>query len=100
MMADLQHEAFKLRSNNLGIQVTRQVKKSLGLKDRKVEKGPFYVLARAGMPAVLVEVAFISNPKEEAKLKTSRFRQQVAEAICRAVMDYKKLVESTAVAKK
>jgi len=100
MLADLQHEAFKLRSNNLGIQVTRQVKKSLGLKDRKVEKGPFYVLARAGMPAVLVEVAFISNPKEEAKLRTSRFRQRVAEAICRAVLDYKKLVENTAVAKK
>ncbi len=93
MMVDMQHEAYKLRSNNLGIQVIRQVKKSLGLKDRKVEKGPFYVLASVKMPAVLVEVAFISNPKEEAKLKTLSFRQKVAEAICRAIIDYKELVE-------
>ncbi len=100
MMADLQHEAFKLRSNNLGIQVIRQVKRRLGLKDRKVEKGPFYVLARAGMPAVLVEVAFISNPKEEARLKTAKFRQQVAEAICRAIIDYKQLVEGNGHAKR
>jgi N-acetylmuramoyl-L-alanine amidase len=37
------------------------------------------------MPAVLVEVAFISNPDEEKKLKSPEFQQAVADAVAKAV---------------
>ena len=40
------------------------------------------------MPAVLVEVGFISNPKEEALLKKSEHRQKVAEALYKGVLSY------------
>ena len=40
------------------------------------------------MPAVLVEVAFISNPKEEEKLKDAAFRVKVAESITQGVRRY------------
>jgi len=40
------------------------------------------------MPAVLVEVSFISNPKEEAKLKEPAFRAKVADAITLGVRRY------------
>jgi len=46
------------------------------------------VLVGASMPAVLVEVGFISNPAEEAKLKSAEFQQTLADAIGRAVVKF------------
>ena len=40
------------------------------------------------MPAVLVETAFISNPREEAKLRNPAFRLKVAQAITRGVRQF------------
>ena len=37
------------------------------------------------MPAILLEVAFISNPAEEKSLKSPEFQQTVADAVARAV---------------
>ena len=55
------------------------------LTDRGIKQAPFRVLVGATMPAVLVEVAFISNAEEEKKLKSPEFQQAVAEAVARAV---------------
>jgi hypothetical protein len=54
-----------------------------------VKQAPFKVLVGATMPAALVEVAFISNPEEEAKLKDVKFVTTVVDAIARAVVKYK-----------
>ena len=51
-------------------------------------RAPFYVIAHANMPAVLVEVAFITNKEEEKKLKDDDFRSKVAKAICQGVEDF------------
>jgi N-acetylmuramoyl-L-alanine amidase len=52
---------------------------------RGIKQAPFRVLVGATMPAVLVEVAFISNAGEEEKLKSPEFQQAVADAVTRAV---------------
>ncbi len=52
-----------------------------GLRDLGVKRGPFYVLAGAFMPAVLVETAFLTHPEEARLLADSSFRRQAAEAI-------------------
>ncbi|MBI2164448.1 MAG: N-acetylmuramoyl-L-alanine amidase, partial [candidate division NC10 bacterium] len=49
----------------------------------------FYVLATAAMPAILVEGAFITNPKEERKLQREVYRQRVAEALYEGIAKYK-----------
>lgn len=49
-----------------------------GDKDKEAN---FYVLTRTNMPAVLVELAFISNPDEEALLRSPDFQEKAAEAI-------------------
>lgn len=48
----------------------------------------FYVLRNTDAPAILVEVAFISNPKEEAILADPTKRTLIAAAIARGVTDY------------
>lgn len=59
-----------------------------GVNNLGAKPGPFYVLVGAKMPAVLVETAFISNPREEAKLRTSAYRQRIANAIFQGVRRY------------
>jgi len=59
-----------------------------GFRDLGVHGGPFWVLIGGEMPSVLVEVAHLSNAKEEAKLKTAKFREQAARGIFDGIMEY------------
>jgi N-acetylmuramoyl-L-alanine amidase len=61
---------------------------ALGLRDRGVKQANYAVLRRTSMPAVLVEIAFISNPTEEALLKSSDFQRKAARAIAQGIADY------------
>ena len=63
--------------------------KLLRVENRGVKSGPFYVLATAAMPAILVESAFITNPREERKLQRTDYRQRVAEALFEGIAKYK-----------
>ena len=50
----------------------------------------FHVLKKTQMPAILVEVGYLSNSQEESSLKTSQYRLQVAEGINRGIKEYAK----------
>jgi len=63
-------------------------KKYRHIKDLGVRPGPFYVLLGATMPSVLVETAFISNRREEKRLKDRSFHRHTASAISRGVREY------------
>ena len=58
------------------------------LYNRGVRHSPLVVLIGATMPAVLVEVGFISNAREEALLKKADHRQKVAEALYKGITTY------------
>lgn len=58
------------------------------VKDLKVDSALFYVLVGAKSPSILVETSFISNPKEEKRLKDSDFQWEVAEGIAQGVKNY------------
>lgn len=77
-------------SKPLAEAVHSQLVKSLGLPDRKVQKKDYYVLKNASVPAVLVEVAFLSNPVEELLLSDPGFRQKAAEGIYKGILQYVK----------
>lgn len=57
------------------------------LPQRGVKEGKLYVLLHTQMPAILVETAFISNPKEEELLSKKEFRRKFAAAIARGCTD-------------
>lgn len=65
----------------------RQLRPPSG-KNRGVKKAPFVVLIGAKMPSVLVEIAFLSNPREERLLKQPEYRERLAEALYRGLFDY------------
>jgi N-acetylmuramoyl-L-alanine amidase len=62
--------------------------KSPGIRDRGVRKAPFIVLIGANMPSILAEISFVSNPGDEHRLKTSEYRQRIAESLYRGISKY------------
>jgi N-acetylmuramoyl-L-alanine amidase len=88
ILDDLAQKAFLQDSERLAVAIQGQLNRLAGIKERGVKQAPFIVLRGAAMPAVLVEVAFISNPREEAKLKDAAFRGKVADAITLGVRRY------------
>ncbi|BBB92614.1 MAG TPA: N-acetylmuramoyl-L-alanine amidase [Methylomusa anaerophila] len=63
----------------------------LGTKDRGSRFASFYTLRYTDMPAILVEVAFISNPVEEMLLSSTDGRENAADSICEGIMKYYKV---------
>ena len=60
----------------------------LGLTDRGCKESNFAVVRETNMPAALVELAFISNPTEEALLESDEFQTKAAYAISQGVCDF------------
>jgi N-acetylmuramoyl-L-alanine amidase len=90
-LAQSHHLAESQRFANL---VQGELNQTLQLRDRGVKQAPFRVLMGANMPAVLVELGFISNPDEEKKLQSSEYRSGLIEALVRSVQRYKAVVEN------
>ncbi len=88
-LADMAVTRDMQESSKLAERILFSLDKMLRVENRGVKSGPFYVLATAAMPAVLVESAFISNPREERKLQTGDYRQRVAEAVYEGIAAYK-----------
>ncbi|MGH7442089.1 MAG: N-acetylmuramoyl-L-alanine amidase family protein, partial [bacterium] len=91
LMTDLAKSIVRDQSIGFASLVQRALGQALELKRRAVSYAPFYVLARTEMPAILVEVAFITNPREEALLGSARFRAEVASSLAQGIEDYARL---------
>lgn len=59
-----------------------------GRKNRGLIKNRFYVLAHTTMPAVLVETAFLSNPKEGRLLASPAYRERIARGVAAGLRQY------------
>jgi N-acetylmuramoyl-L-alanine amidase len=63
--------------------------------DRGVHTAPFYVLIGANMPAVLAEIAFVTNPEDEKRLKSPEYREVLAQSLLRGVRSYLEALNRT-----
>lgn len=100
-MSDLQDILSDIMQNskiNESSRLARHVHRSLvdGLSQQRqepvknlgVKQAPFYVLIGAEMPAILIEMAFISNPKDADNLQSDRFLHSVATEISNGIQGY------------
>lgn len=85
---DLAQNQYLSESAALAEAIQRQLNQLAGTRNRGVRQAPFRVLEGAMMPAVLVEVGFVSNPDEEARFKTDPYRTRVVGAIVAAVQEF------------
>ena len=64
-----------------------------GRVNRGVQEKSLAVLARAGMPAILTEIGFISNPQEEAYMNSEEGQAEITDCLLKAIKAYKLSVE-------
>lgn len=65
------------------------------VQDRGVHTAPFYVLIGANMPSILAEIAFVSNPDEERKLRDDDYRDRIARSLLLGVTRYLEALNRT-----
>ena len=81
ILSSLQDADALQSSSRLAYDIHERLVEKLGAEDRGVKQAPFYVLAGARMPAVLLEVGFISHEDEGRKLRTREYQEKVADAV-------------------
>ncbi|HTP66424.1 MAG TPA: N-acetylmuramoyl-L-alanine amidase [Geobacteraceae bacterium] len=59
-----------------------------GVKNLGVKQGPFYVLVGATMPSILVETAFVTNEREEARLNDQNYQESTVAGIVEGIREY------------
>jgi N-acetylmuramoyl-L-alanine amidase len=87
---DLAQSEFQEESSRLAEIVQDSMTHSLRIPSRGVKQAGFYVLGGAAMPAILIEIGFVTNPREEKKLRENRYRDDIARAIVAGLRDYKR----------
>jgi N-acetylmuramoyl-L-alanine amidase len=85
---DLAQNQYLAESSALAEAIQRHMNRLTGTRNRGVRQAPFRVLMGAMMPAVLVEVGFVSNPEEEARFQTASHRDRVVGALAAAVEEF------------
>lgn len=60
------------------------------VNDLGVKQAPFYVLIQAGMPAILVEMGFITNPTEGERLTQEAYLNLITEGLTQGILNYQK----------
>ncbi len=85
---DLAQAEVLNQSAELALAVQNRLNERLGLKDRGVKQAPFAVLTGATMPAILVEIGFLSNPAEAQQLESADHQQRLAEALAFGIDDF------------
>ena len=77
---------YSSRSSRLAANIQKEIIRPYGAKNRGIKYGRYFVLRNNKRPAVLVELGFISNSKENSSLQKSDIRQKLAEAVARGIL--------------
>ena len=87
-------DAFLEQSISIADEIQHQFEGRVKRRTRGVKQQPLAVLRGSTMPAVLVELGFLTNPGEEDFLQSTRGKELLASAIYRAIKEYKYKRES------
>ncbi len=91
----LMQEEYLEQSLSLASFVQNNFSTQLSRKNRGVKQAGFYVLHRTFMPSVLIETGFLTNKGEGSYLNSNKGKQQMAQSISKAILDYKKSVSDS-----
>lgn len=85
---------FKNKFRDKSMELAKLIQKNYSEKDDRFSRGikeqGILILQRCGMPAVLTEIGFISNPEEERYMNSSKGQSEIVNSIFNAVKSYKK----------
>ncbi len=90
ILRDLENTASNHESSILAETIHTALLKATKGEDRGVKQALFAVLISAEMPAVLVEVGFITNPDEERRLNSRKEQEKIADSLADGIMGFRK----------
>jgi N-acetylmuramoyl-L-alanine amidase len=100
LVADLAMGARAASSRRLAETLQREVVRTLNdfygrrtVRDRGARTAPFWVLVDTEMPAVLVEVGYLTHPAEERRVRTRGYQELMAQALVRGIEDFTERAE-------
>jgi N-acetylmuramoyl-L-alanine amidase len=76
--------------------VEEELRRRVDMSPNPIQQAPFRVLVAANMPAVLVEMGFLSNPEQEGQLTSDDFKNRVVQSLFDAIVRYRGRVEAQA----
>jgi N-acetylmuramoyl-L-alanine amidase len=88
VLLDLSQSAALNASTTAGQRLIRRMSAVTAMRRREVQQAPFLVLKSPDIPSVLVETAYISNPREEASLRSAKYQSALAAALKQGIVDY------------
>ncbi len=88
IILDLSQGASRELAQDAASRILKHVGKVNKLHKKSVEHAGFVVLKSPDVPSVLVEMAFISNPKEEQRLSTSSYQERFASSLRDGIIEY------------
>lgn len=94
ILADLQKAETHHDSSRLAYSVHESLIAGTQAQDRGVQQAPFYVLMGLEAPAVLIEVGFVSHPREGDRLADAKYQQQIADSIAAGIKAFLSTVEA------
>jgi N-acetylmuramoyl-L-alanine amidase len=88
VLVDLAQTATIQDSIFLGNKVLNALDDISFLHHTHVERAPFVVLKSPDIPSILVETGFLTNPREEKRLRDPRYQEKLARALWRGIDQY------------
>jgi N-acetylmuramoyl-L-alanine amidase len=88
VLLDLSQNAALSASTAAGQRLIRRMAPVTTMRKLEVQRAPFLVLKSPDIPSVLVETAYISNPREEATLRSAKYHESLAIALRQGIVDY------------
>lgn len=93
LLLSMAQNQYLNESSRLCAYLAKKVDGDLKNEKTSVKQANFYLLREAGMPAVLVEFEYISNPVSEARLRSRRFCQKLVSAVCGGIANYESVLK-------
>lgn len=84
---------YHKHSRQLAQIIQEHVVEATGFRDRGIKKEELFVVKDTKMPAVLIEVGYMTNPQEESKMWTDEFQTRVATSIVEGIKEYREQPE-------
>lgn len=91
---DMAQTEFLNESGLLAEMVQVNLCRDMEVEDRGVKQAPFLVLMGAAMPAILVEVGFITNPTEEKRLASGEVQDAIARSLFRSIAGFEEVLKA------
>ena len=104
-LSELENQNHSLRHILQDLQIERrflygiQLSKSLyqqwhpKKRDRPIRQAPFFILTQSPIPAVLIEMGFLSNPEERKLLQQRNYQEKIVKKIHQGILEFKKILD-------